>query len=613
MDSAKKKQKRCPKCGGENDSFSSRCTVCLFPLKANKNTKRHKFPSILYVAAAGGIVILAMLIFLLPTFISNKQRPIVQKNETQESTVPASTATSRVQGLKTQGRLSFLDLAGEEIAAMETAVVAGNWSAVPTWLGFNSHAWIFRTPQAIEGRIDKGIWRLGDPVGLWQCQSVYDSPELEAWQALKPLKWHSYVSGNSLMNVRVSAPQTEGQFLRVKPPQSIKEPGVFLQEGRVVGWTFGMAMKHGFMWNGKRGKDLKAEVEITEFYNQTFSNVQEAQFSQALALSVDSPAQERLEAFAQGFRMLPRLDEEDKPVHLYPASALKRMQSLAAGLIQTGSAHDVVDVLDEQIILEAADLELLGFSTQAIAKTRDIHMALAHFNRIKRIHIDTERILAEQLDRLLVNLCKNWIREASDQDHPENGWIAFDAAKKVSSDDPELRLLGSELALKGRDWDRAEDLLKEGSYPLSLRDRAQNLEVLITEGRRDEDVVQIRFLSGQNQIPIEAFLSGKLKQKFLLDTGASLVSIPSATAEALGIRLDDSATLVPVSTASGMGLAYEVSIASIEIKGLRVHNVKAIVLDIPSDPELGLLGNSFLKHFQVEIDQQRGILRLKVR
>ncbi len=496
---------------------------------------------------------------------------------------------------------------------MDTTIVAGSWLAVPTWHGFNGNAWIFRSSQAQESRIDQGIWRLGDPVGLWLCQNRYDSPELEAWEVLEPLSWHSYISGNSLENARVTSPQQKGQFLSVTLPLTIQEPGIFLQRGRVVGWSFGSDMEHGFMWNGPEGKALRPEIGIAEFYNQTFSNVQEAQFSRALALSDGRPAQERLEALAQGFRLMPRLNEEDKPFHLHAESALNKMQKLASDLIQNGFTQEVIDILDEQIILETADLKLLRLMTQAIAKATDTRKALEYFDRLKRIQIDTERIRAREMDIIQLQLCKDWIREATDKDQPVNGWVAFEAAKKIFPQEPELQLLGAELALSERDWHRAESLLNEGSYPQSLRNRAQNLEVLITEGKRDEGVVQIRFSPGQNQIPVEAYLHGKLKQKFMIDTGASLVTIPYETAEALGFQLDDSTPLVQVSTASGVGLAYEVTLDSIEIKGFRVRHVKAIILDIPAEPGLGLLGNSFLKHFHVEIDQKKGILRLKER
>lgn len=511
------------------------------------------------------------------------------------------------------GRLLFVDLSGEEISGMEVSVVARHWIAVPTWRGFNGNSWIFRDWESGESRILEGIWRLGDPVGMWQCQNNYPGPELAAWKKNTPLSWHSSVSGNSIEYIKVSDPEKKGLFLSVVLQMRIQEPGVFLQGGRVVGWTFGSDMERGFMWNGPPGKDLKPELTVDDFYDQTFANFQEAQFSRALSLKVGTPAKERLGAIVEGFRQMPQLEAEDKPLQLHPISIRQQMQSLALVLLQQGKAQDMLDILDEEIILETADTELLSLTVQAHAEIQDIRKALDYLNRIKRIQIETERASPRELELLQLEVCKKWISASLEAGGTVNGWIAYESARKISPDDPELRLLGTELAITEKDWGKAENLLHSGSFPQDLKVRAQNLEGLLIEGQSENDMVQIRFLPGQDLIPVEAFLEGKMKQKFLIDTGASMVSIPSATADALGIRRDDRTPVVPVTTASGQGLAYEVTLDRIEIKSLRVRQVKAIVLDLPGNPEVGLLGNNFLKHFHVEIDQKKGILRLGAR
>ena len=464
--------------------LSSRCSSCGFPLRAGKTQDRSKIGPVPLLITASAVFLLVIVILILPRIFSSKEQPLGQKSTAMETATAIPTETSSGLNLKTIGRLIFLDLSGEEISGMDTAVVAGSWIAVPTWRGFNGNAWIFQSRRTQESRIEHGIWRLGDPVGLWRCQDRYESPELAAWQVHEPLSWHSYISGNSVENVRVTSPQPKGPFLSVTLPLTIQEPGIFFQHGRVVGWSFGSDMKYGFMWNGPDGKALKPEIEIADFYNQTFSNVQEAQFSRALAFGDEIPAQERLEALAQGFRLLPRLDEDDKPFQLRADSALNRMQKLASDLMQNGFTQDVIDILDEQIILETADLKLLRLLTQAIAQTTDYRQALEYFDRIKRIQIDTERIQARELDTVQLQLCKDWIREAIDEGQPVNGWLAFEDAKKVFPHEPELQLLGAELALSERDWSRAESLLKEGSYPQNLRNRAQNLEVLDHRGKK---------------------------------------------------------------------------------------------------------------------------------
>jgi predicted aspartyl protease len=66
-----------------------------------------------------------------------------------------------------------------------------------------------------------------------------------------------------------------------------------------------------------------------------------------------------------------------------------------------------------------------------------------------------------------------------------------------------------------------------------------------------------------------------------------------------------------VSTAGGITSAWETVIPTIEINNYKVKNVKALVLDIPSNPTLGLLGQNYLERFQVEIDNEKGLLLLK--
>jgi predicted aspartyl protease len=60
-------------------------------------------------------------------------------------------------------------------------------------------------------------------------------------------------------------------------------------------------------------------------------------------------------------------------------------------------------------------------------------------------------------------------------------------------------------------------------------------------------------------------------------------------------------------------LAYEVTLDSLEIGGLRADNIVALIIDLPGTPSIGLLGNNFLNLFNVEIDNENGILRLSPR
>ena len=80
----------------------------------------------------------------------------------------------------------------------------------------------------------------------------------------------------------------------------------------------------------------------------------------------------------------------------------------------------------------------------------------------------------------------------------------------------------------------------------------------------------------------------------LVDTGASLVAINLSTAEPLGITRSSLDFRHQVTTANGKTRAAAVNLARVEIDGIRVSDVGAMVLD---DAALSgtLIGMSFLK------------------
>lgn len=85
--------------------------------------------------------------------------------------------------------------------------------------------------------------------------------------------------------------------------------------------------------------------------------------------------------------------------------------------------------------------------------------------------------------------------------------------------------------------------------------------------------------------------------RFLVDTGATYVSMGAADAQRLGIDFTKGARGIS-STANGQMVAYRVSLASVRVGDVLVYNVDAIVGQQPM--EHILLGNSFLTRFQMK-------------
>jgi clan AA aspartic protease (TIGR02281 family) len=173
--------------------------------------------------------------------------------------------------------------------------------------------------------------------------------------------------------------------------------------------------------------------------------------------------------------------------------------------------------------------------------------------------------------------------------------------------------MGVRLALEKNDWKEAERLLFVRQYPVSLHDSVKNLENRVSKLKSLERKIVIRFSPGSKYIPVYADLNQKIRQKFIIDTGATLSTIPFRTARNLDIRIDHSNPLRIIYTAGGAKKAPEVVLSSIEIGQWVIYDFKALVLDLPHQPEMGLLGLNYLNHFRMNLNADEGILTLEPR
>ncbi|MEO6362701.1 MAG: TIGR02281 family clan AA aspartic protease [Caldimonas sp.] len=101
------------------------------------------------------------------------------------------------------------------------------------------------------------------------------------------------------------------------------------------------------------------------------------------------------------------------------------------------------------------------------------------------------------------------------------------------------------------------------------------------------------------------FASGAINGKtvrFVVDTGATNISISQAEADRIGLAYKDGQRGY-VNTANGAVPAYRVSLSSVRIGDVEVYNVEATVLPAPLTHVL--LGNSFLNRFQMRRENDR--------
>lgn len=96
--------------------------------------------------------------------------------------------------------------------------------------------------------------------------------------------------------------------------------------------------------------------------------------------------------------------------------------------------------------------------------------------------------------------------------------------------------------------------------------------------------------------------------QFLVDTGATAVSMSVDVATRLGIDAKDSTAVVSM-TANGAVTVRRLTLNRVTLGDVTVYNVDAIV--VPQSMPMVLLGNSFLSHFQMHSDSSTLVLDKK--
>ncbi len=125
-----------------------------------------------------------------------------------------------------------------------------------------------------------------------------------------------------------------------------------------------------------------------------------------------------------------------------------------------------------------------------------------------------------------------------------------------------------------------------------LADSIQNPNKIYNLGNASSVVLK-RGLDGHYRS--EALINGK-KVKVLVDTGATGVAISQATADLLNLKSIDA---IRTNTANGDSVGYMVRLDSVQIGGVRAHNVAAMIAP-GLDGDI-LLGMSFLGRMDIRL------------
>jgi aspartyl protease family protein len=165
--------------------------------------------------------------------------------------------------------------------------------------------------------------------------------------------------------------------------------------------------------------------------------------------------------------------------------------------------------------------------------------------------------------------------------------------------DPEVQAAIEQL---NRETGKAYELSPSRFFREGLR-RLKSLEQAVLS-----DSIPITRKVG-NALYVTVVVNGDHTQEMIVDSGASMVSLPQETAARLGIRPSDTDPTIGLQLADGRGIrAKLVTIASMRVGKFTMENVECTVLGPEAPNALPLLGMSFLGNFKFEIDAGAGTL-----
>jgi len=617
----------CPKCKTANPLESNFCLNCGTRLLiASRSHSKWSWILFLLVCAAGVMVYFQLQITApepqqkVPADMAPAETPAPRLAEAE--TPPKEVALKKDEAISLStpsdvkipvGIVLIKDINGKILNEVPVPVIGGGWVALPIRACLGGAEWVLKMGSDLEVSIWAGIYNDYEKIGLWRISEdfIIDGPQLHPWSGDQPLTWLSLAALNMSETVALENPNVQGYFTEGVLTGDISDPGVLMQQDRAVGWTFGDTVSGAFVWHGDEARYLQPEIRVDDFYRITFANSREEEFTRALAMGDDYSNIERLEALAGAFRYDRKLSDAQTPVHLQTKSVLENINKLVVAASKAGFNREVANIFESQFLVEAADVELLLNVSRATVQGYGFEEAIELVENVADGLPSMSEPDSVRLTKFFSELYQNWVTVLYDQGNLQEAWRAYRLAGRRFPDDVNIHLWGVQLALAENNWAEAEALLAMKEYPASLNDKIQNLKNQISDLKGQQGKIVIYFSPGSRQIPLTAVLNRSSYQKFIVDTGASMVTIPRSTALELGLAIPNPKR--KVFTAGGVQYAPEVNISSITIEGWEVNNVKALVLDIPNQPDWGLLGLNYLKRFRMDMNTENGVLLLEPR
>ena len=188
------------------------------------------------------------------------------------------------------------------------------------------------------------------------------------------------------------------------------------------------------------------------------------------------------------------------------------------------------------------------------------------------------------------------------------------------------RIDRSSLQEQGAIQEKWQAQKKDWENRVITRQREEESKPRAVDFKEPSSPKNIEISQDRSSIVLDVTLNKKVKASLILDTGASVIMLKKDFAKKLGIDLNELGHNMKVVLADGRTAnARHIVLDSVQVQNVEAQNVEATILldEQVRDNELeferpastsigdGLLGMSFLKHFNFKIDQKQKKLILE--
>ncbi len=613
---------QCPKCNTDATGYVNFCSVCGYNLSNQPILNRFlkRLVLIPFGLAAMGAVIYGLIIYFAKPSLPKAQYPLLKQSDLIANSLQHKSVESSKPILKRNifthlphGTIKLRDRRGNTLSEHPAIAVSGGWIALPVKFVYGAYEWEFVSPKNISLPVMGGILQDYDQIGLWRIDEtlLVDGPELTPWDSTDVVEW---IALGSTANPIVYEPVVVSESIDFKvvsiPDHMQKNTGCFIQKNHIVGWTFGEAIKNGFMWTGFKGNDLRPDFRVDDFYRLTFTESREEYFLMALSNNTLEDA-ELFTLLCEAF-----LYETKMPVNAIPQKisvhhVAKKLLETANRLVASNQFQDVIDAVDINVLLQAQSHDLAVTIANALVKTEGSEPAFQLIHQLYELGPPSWFEPQRRLYGLYRNLYLNQLTVMAESYTGSDAFELLQEARELFSDDPAIHLAAVRFYVNDGQWQAAEKLLAARDYPALYNDTVETLSNRIDEIKGYEGKTVIRFTPGDRRIPINIRLNDQITQQFLIDTGANATTIPPSAAESMGIDVNRVSSKQNFYTASGEVSAPVITINTLSVDQLSVNNMKVLLVELPYNSNLGLLGMDFLHHFRMDLNIEDGILVLE--